>query len=229
MQLQITSLSESDDDEDYTIDDTSNLNDEQRVELKTHGYCTHDPLENTEVADTVRGFIRLHATRDFMLRDVVRIIVDFYYWQFDSRVFVELVCSSEEVGCGRQSLVVPRRNLALSKLLSTRVEAGAQRIELEQVNTESMRKVLGFLNHHGARAPAPIARPIRSVKMARICEDPWDAQFMDGCTRKMVFKIILAANYLDCPSLLHLGCAKIATLIKGKSPEEIKSILADQE
>lgn len=27
--------------------------------------------------------------------------------------------------------------------------------------------------------------------------------------------------------LVHLGCAKIATLIKGKSPEEIKNILAD--
>merc|ERR1712154_277966 len=28
---------------------------------------------------------------------------------------------------------------------------------------------------------------------------------------------ILGANYMDIKSLLHLGCAKIATLIKGKS------------
>jgi len=33
---------------------------------------------------------------------------------------------------------------------------------------------------------------------------------------------------MDLPSLLHLGCAKIATLIKGKSPEEIKNILSDE-
>jgi len=32
---------------------------------------------------------------------------------------------------------------------------------------------------------------------------------------------------MDLPSLLHLGCAKIATLIKGKSPDEIKQILSD--
>jgi len=32
----------------------------------------------------------------------------------------------------------------------------------------------------------------------------------------------MAANYLDIKSLLDLGCAKIATLIKGKSPEEIR-------
>merc|ERR1719471_2553528 len=44
---------------------------------------------------------------------------------------------------------------------------------------------------------------------------------------KSILQVILGANYMDLPSLLHLGCAKIATLIKGKSPEEIKNILAD--
>jgi len=44
-----------------------------------------------------------------------------------------------------------------------------------------------------------------------------------------IFQIILGANYMDIKSLLYLGCAKIATLIKGKSPEEIKKILGDGE
>ena len=34
--------------------------------------------------------------------------------------------------------------------------------------------------------------------------------------------IILASNYLDIKPLLELGCAKIATFIKGKSAEEIR-------
>ena len=72
-----------------------------------------DPLDNAQVADTVRGFIRQHAARDFMLRDVVRIIVDFYHSRFDSDVFVDV---------GREYFVVPRKNLSLSKLLSSRVE-----------------------------------------------------------------------------------------------------------
>lgn len=33
----------------------------------------------------------------------------------------------------------------------------------------------------------------------------------------------------DCKSLLHLGCAKVATMIKGKSPEEIKQILGEED
>merc|ERR1711964_154558 len=48
-------------------------------------------------------------------------------------------------------------------------------------------------------------------------------------TKGQIFKIILGANYMDIQSLLHLGCAKIATLIKGKSPEEIKKILGDDD
>jgi hypothetical protein len=34
-----------------------------------------------------------------------------------------------------------------------------------------------------------------------------------------------AANYMDIRSLLHLGCAKVASLIKGQPLEKIKEIL----
>merc|ERR1712034_9380 len=73
-----------------------------------------------------------------------------------------------------------------------------------------------------------IAKPIRSVKMTKIVEHPEDAEFINK-PKKVIFQIILAANYMDIKSLLHLGCAKIATLIKGKSPEEIKKILGDDD
>lgn len=33
--------------------------------------------------------------------------------------------------------------------------------------------------------------------------------------------LIVAANFLDIEGLVNLGCAKIATYIKGKSVEEI--------
>lgn len=227
----ITSLSDDDEDDDFEAkeDLATNLNDEQRRELDLQGYCTRDPLDNLEVVNTVRGFIRQHVARDFMLRDVLCIIVDFYHWRFNTDVFVEVVCASQEAPTGREYLVVPRRNLTLSRLLSNSAELGCLRIELDKVRGPIMRQVLRYLHHHRGRTPATIAKPIRSVNMKRICEDPWDAELMDACSRKAVFQIILAANYLDCPSLLHLGCAKIATLIKGKSPEEIRTILADNE
>merc|ERR1711964_589112 len=45
--------------------------------------------------------------------------------------------------------------------------------------------------------------------------------------KQRIFNVILGANYMDVKCLLHLGCAKIATYIKGKGPEEIKQILAN--
>jgi hypothetical protein len=40
-----------------------------------------------------------------------------------------------------------------------------------------------------------------------------------------LYDLILAANYMDIKSLLHLGCAKVASLIKGQPLEKIKEIL----
>ena len=103
----------------------------------------------------------------------------------------------------------------------------AKEIPIKKVNADILQLIVEYLKHHDGKVPQEIAKPIRSVKMERIVDDRWDAQFIDNMSKKTIFQVILGANYMDLPSLLHLGCAKIATLIKGKSPEEIKNILAD--
>jgi hypothetical protein len=64
--------------------------------------------------------------------------------------------------------------------------------------------------------------------MKDVCKDAWDAEFIDriGENRQMLYDLILAANYMDIKSLLHLGCAKVASLIKGQPLEKIKEILS---
>ena len=39
-----------------------------------------------------------------------------------------------------------------------------------------------------------------------------------------IFEIIIAANYLGILPLIDLGCAKIATLIKNKTVDEIRKL-----
>merc|ERR1711964_437436 len=84
------------------------------------------------------------------------------------------------------------------------------------------------------REPAEIQKPIRSVNILECIDeaDAADAQrmlelFAQGQGKRAVFDVILAANYLNIKSLLHLGCVQIATQIKGKSPAEIRAILGD--
>lgn len=54
-----------------------------------------------------------------------------------------------------------------------------------------------------------------------------DADYIDkiGENRQRLYDLILGANYMDIKSLLHLGCAKVASLIKGQPLDKIKEIL----
>lgn len=89
-------------------------------------------------------------------------------------------------------------------------------------------QVVEYMNHHEGVDPAPVEKPLRSKHLRDVCKDVWDADFIDkiGEQRQMLYDIILAANYMDIKSLLHLGCAKVASLIKGQPLEKIKDILA---
>ena len=49
----------------------------------------------------------------------------------------------------------------------------------------------------------------------------WDADFVD-LEQETLFELILAANFMDIKPLLDLTCAKVASMIKGKTPEQIR-------
>ena len=65
-----------------------------------------------------------------------------------------------------------------------------------------------------------IEKPLKSENMAEVVPD-WDAKFVE-IDQADLFELILAANYMDIKSLLDLTCAKVASLIKGKTPEQIR-------
>ena len=54
------------------------------------------------------------------------------------------------------------------------------------------------------------------------------ANMPDGLSKKMLFEVILAAGEMEIESLVHLCCARVATLIKGKSPDEIRAVLSPE-
>jgi len=129
-----------------------------------------------------------------------------------------------------QKFVINKKAAEMCKLVRSILEGdpSATEIPIKKVKGEILASIVEYLKHHNGKIPAEIAKPIRSVKMDKIVEDKWDADFINNMSKKMIFQVILGANYMDVPSLLHLGCAKIATLIKGKSPDEIKQILSDE-
>lgn len=84
--------------------------------------------------------------------------------------------------------------------------------------------VLNWLVYHDGTAPKEIEKPIaHNATMHDVCEMDWDADFIDniGSDRNMLKELMLAANYLNIPSLLELCCAKMATLIHKMTPNEM--------
>merc|ERR1712053_2997 len=105
--------------------------------------------------------------------------------------------------------LTPKTNLSLCVLLTREMGmSGSNRMEIDKVHPDVMRQVLKYLGHHKGKEPAPIPKPIRSTDMRQNVEDEWDATFINALSKKEVFQLILAANYLDIQSLLHLGSAK---------------------
>jgi len=93
---------------------------------------------------------------------------------------------------------------------------------------ETLKHIVDYMNHHKGSEPPIIEKPLRNKKMSENVKDKWDAPFIDGIADKSkqnLYSLILAANYMDIKALLHLGCAKVASLIKGQPLEKIKEIL----
>jgi len=128
-----------------------------------------------------------------------------------------------------KSYTVERKHAFISNLIKTGLENDdkADEFPVPGVTSAVLEKVVEYLSHHKGTEPPIIEKPLRSKVMRDVCSDKWDAEYIDriGETRQLLYDLILAANYMDIKGLLHLGCAKVASLIKGQPLEKIKEIL----
>lgn len=110
----------------------------------------------------------------------------------------------------------------MSTLIKNMVEDSGtdEAIPLPNVKSEILEKVIEYCKHHKDNPPEEIAKPLKTSNLEEVVSQ-WDAAFVDVEQDKL-FELILAANYLDIKSLLDLTCAKVASMIKGKTPEEIR-------
>lgn len=94
-------------------------------------------------------------------------------------------------------------------------------IPLPNVKSEVLKKVIEFCVHHLNEPMTEIEKPLKSQNMADVVQK-WYADFVD-LEQVLLFELILAANYMDIKPLLDLTCATVASMIKGKTPDEIRA------
>mmetsp|Transcript_3983 Transcript_3983/g.8875 ORF Transcript_3983/g.8875 Transcript_3983/m.8875 type:complete len:167 (+) Transcript_3983:90-590(+) len=93
-------------------------------------------------------------------------------------------------------------------------------IPLPNVKAAVLKKVIEFCKHYRTEPMTEIEKPLKSGVMAEVVQK-WYADFVN-VEQVLLFELILAANYMDIKPLLDLTCATVASMIKGKTPEEIR-------
>ena len=94
---------------------------------------------------------------------------------------------------------------------------------MPDIKGDILKKCVEYMVHYKDTEPREIPRPLPSPNLLDVT-DEWDVNFVSGIDLDSVFDLINACNYLDLKPLLDLSCARIASFMKGKSAEEIRSI-----
>lgn len=111
----------------------------------------------------------------------------------------------------------------MSTLIKNMVEDSGtdEEIPLPNVKTAILSKIIDYCKYHKDNQPEDIQKPLKSTSLTECGVSEWDAEYVN-IEQEVLFELILAANYLDIKSLLDLTCAKVASMIKGKTTEEIR-------
>lgn len=127
--------------------------------------------------------------------------------------------SSENIKFNIDSKSAERSNL-LKGLLQDYTEDTD--IPMTEIKSDILKKCTEYLTHYKDIEPREIPKPLPSANLLDVT-DEWDVNFI-SIELDAVFDLINAANFLDIKPLLDLACSKIASTMKGKSAEEIRTI-----
>ena len=108
-----------------------------------------------------------------------------------------------------------------SELIKTMIEINPDSNEIPlDIKSDILKKIKEYLEHYENEEPLEIERPLPSTNFQE-CVSEWDYNFMD-LDLDMIFNLMLDSNKMEIKSLLELSSAKIASIIKKKSTEEIQ-------
>ena len=107
-------------------------------------------------------------------------------------------------------------------MLVTEDSGAYKEIELPCVNTKQLYKIAEFAEHYFIEPYDDIPKPLSTSNLRELVPE-WYVDFVDVKIEE-VYDMILAANAIDFRAMLELTSAKIASLMKGKSIEEIREL-----
>ena len=96
-------------------------------------------------------------------------------------------------------------------------------VHLPSVETKIFELVIEYCRHYRDFIPKEIEKPLKSSVLSEAIPN-WDSNFIE-LELETLAELTVAAEYLIIESLLHLACAKLASMVKGKSIKEVNKEL----
>lgn len=121
-----------------------------------------------------------------------------------------------------KEFVISKKAAEMSVLLKSTIMdfEGDVVVPLSEMDDKTTEKVIEYLNHFDGAIPQEIEKPLKSAEMKEIT-DAWSANFVDSLNLEELVDLTVAANFMEIQPLLDLTCAKIASMCKDKTEEEI--------
>ena len=134
----------------------------------------------------------------------------------DTQCTIKIVIKDEK------EIEITKKQADLSEVLKNSINENPKEstFNMKEIDEKIGEKIKEFLTHFDGVPPAEIEKPLTSNEMKNLT-DEWSANFIDKIPLDDLVNLSVAANYMGINSLLDLCCAKIASLCKDKSEEEI--------
>ena len=99
-------------------------------------------------------------------------------------------------------------------------------IKLKDIKYDILKKIVEYLNYYKNKTPKEIPKPVPSESLSAFLDD-WDFEFITNIDLDSTFDLMNAASSLQIQGLLDLASIKVASILKNKGIEDIRSMFKE--
>ncbi len=103
----------------------------------------------------------------------------------------------------------------LNNLQNCLVQEAGNVYKISAIKSIEFQLILEYCAHHKYSHPNPILRPLKYNELKQCVNDEWDADFIMAIDFEVVTDLLIAAELLNCRSLLDLCYARLALFFRG--------------
>ena len=120
-----------------------------------------------------------------------------------------------------------QKSLLLKKIISESNKENEE-LKLNNIRYDILKRIVEYLEYYRNKVPKEIPKPTPSENLNSFLDD-WDFKFINNINLDDTFELMNGASELSIQSLLDLASSKVASILKSKSIEDIRSLFTTGE